>query len=444
MMFDFLTSKFEDLFYKIRNKGKLSPSDLDSSFREIKLALLEADVNFKVVKEFLENIKQKAIGNQVTESLTPYQQIVKIVNDEIINMLGSSSAKLNFSSKPPTVIMMVGLQGTGKTSAVVKLANFLKNEYGKKVSVVASDIYRPAAVDQLKDMSQSIGVEVYWENNSEPVKISERGVQKFRKQGSDVVIIDTAGRLHIDNNMMDEVANIKKRVKPHQVYLVLDAMTGQEAVNIASSFNSRVECDGIILTKLDSDTRGGAALSVYYVTKKPIKFMSTGEKVSDFEVFHPDRVASRILGMGDIMTLVENAEKNIDEKKAKKFEEKIRKNELNFEDFVDQIKSIKKIGSLDKVFSMLPVAGKNKMFKNVNLDDSQLKPVEAIIGSMTKEERRKPQIINGSRKRRIAKGSGTSVAEVNRLLKQFENTKKMLKQFSGLEQDSGSLFSKMK
>jgi len=428
-MFDFLTLKFEDLFYKIRNKGKLSPGDLDNSFREIKLALLEADVNFKVVKEFLENIKQKAIGNKVTESLTPYQQVVKIVNDEIVRMLGSSSAKINFSNRPPTVIMMVGLQGTGKTSAVVKLADYLKNEYSKKVSVVASDIYRPAAVEQLKDMSESIGVEVYWEKDSHPVKISERGVQKFRKQGSDVVIIDTAGRLHIDTGMMDEIANIKKSVKPHQVYLVLDAMTGQEAVNIISSFNTRVECDGIILTKLDSDSRGGAALSVYYVTRKPIKFISTGEKVSDFEVFHPDRIASRILGMGDIMTLVENAEKAIDEKKARKFEERIRKNELNFEDFIDQIKSLK---------------GKGKMLKNINLDDSQLKPVEAIIGSMTKQERRKPEIINGSRKRRIAKGSGTSAAEVNRLLKQFETTKKMLKQFSGLKQDLSFPFSKIR
>ncbi len=442
-MFDFINSKFEELFYKIKNKGKLSPGDLDSSFREIKLALLEADVNFKVVKEFLENLKKKAMGEKVTESLTPYQQVVKIVNDEITNMLGSSTAKLNLAGKPPTVIMMVGLQGTGKTSAVVKLANFIKKEYGKKVSVVASDIYRPAAVDQLRDMSGPIGVDVYWEKDSNPVDISQRGVQKFKKQGSDVVIIDTAGRLHIDDKMMDEIGNIKRAVKPHQVFLVLDAMTGQEAVNIASSFNSRVECDGIILTKLDSDTRGGAALSVYYVTKKPIKFMSTGEKISDFEVFHPDRIASRILGMGDIMTLVEEAEKNIDQKKAKRFEERIRKNELDFEDFVDQIKSLKKMGSLEKIFSMLPMAG-NKMFKNINLNDSQLKPVEAIISSMTKQERRKPEIIGGSRKKRIAKGSGTSVSEVNRLLKQFSSTKKMLKQFSGMDQDAGFPFNKIK
>ncbi len=443
-MFDFLTDKFENLFYKIKNKGKLSPGDLDNSFREIKLALLEADVNFKVVKEFLEKIKQKAIGDRITDSLTPYQQVVKIVNDEITNMLGSSAAKISFASNPPTVIMMVGLQGTGKTSAVVKLANYLKEEYGKKVSLIAADIYRPAAVEQLKDMSEQAGIEVYWEKNSEPVQISRRGVQNFRKKGSDVVIIDTAGRLHIDEDMMQEIMHIKKAVKPHQVYLVLDAMTGQEAVNIASSFNSRVECDGVILTKLDSDTRGGAALSVYYVIKKPIKFISTGEKITDFEIFHPDRVASRILGMGDIMTLVESAERAMDEKQAKRIEQKIRKNELNFEDFVDQIKSLKKMGSLDKVFSMLPMAGKNKMFKDINLDDSQLKPVEAIIGSMTVQERRKPEIINGSRKKRIARGSGTSVAQVNRLLKQFSNTRKMLKQFSGMERDAGFPFNKIK
>ncbi len=443
-MFDFLSAKFEDLFYKIKNKGKLSPKDLDQAFREIKLALLEADVNFKVVKDLLEKIKQKAVGDRITESLTPYQQVVKIVNDEITRILGSSTAKVNLAAKPPTVIMMVGLQGTGKTSAVVKLANYLKNEKNKTVSVVAADTYRPAAVDQLKDMSEAIGVQVYWEKTKDPVQISKRGVQKFRKQGSDLVIIDTAGRLHIDKPMMQEIASIKKSVNPHQVFLVLDAMTGQEAVNIAQTFNAQVEFDGIILTKLDSDTRGGAALSVYYVVRKPIKFISTGEKISDFALFHPDRIASRILGMGDLLTLVENAEKTIDEEKAKKFEQRIRKNELNFEDFVEQIKSLKKMGSLQQVFSMLPKAGKNKMLKDINVDDSQLKPVEAIIGSMTKEERRKPHIINGSRKKRIARGSGTSVAAVNKLLKQFSNTKKMLRQFSGMDQEADFPFHKMK
>lgn len=432
-MFDLLTAKFEDLFYKIRNKGKLSPNDLDSALREIKLALLEADVNFKVVKEFIENVKAKATGEKILESLTPYQHVVKIVNEEIIRMLGSSSGAINFASRGPTIIMTVGLHGSGKTSSVIKLANFLKTKYQKKVSVVAADVYRPAAVLQLEDMAKNIDVDVYSENNSDPVSISVRGVELFKKSGSDVIIIDTAGRLHIDENMMDEIANIRNKTKPHQIYLVLDAMTGQEAVNIASSFNLRVECDGIILTKLDSDTRGGAALSVYYVVKKPVKFVSNGEKIEDFDIFYPDRIASRILGKGDILTLIEKAEKVVSEKEAKRIEEKIYRNELNFEDFVAQIRSLKKMGSIDKIFSMMPIVNKSKIFKKVNLDDSHLSHVEAIINSMTVDERRKPHIINGSRKKRIAKGSGNSVAEVNKLLEQFSKTKQMLKQFSGLK-----------
>lgn len=432
-MFDLLTKKFEDLFFKIRNKGKLSAQDLDKALREIKLALLEADVNFKVVKEFLDNVKNKALGEKILESLTPYQQVVKIVNDEIISMLGSSSGGINFTSKGPTIIMTVGLQGTGKTSSVIKLANFIKTKFQKKVSIIAADIYRPAAVLQLEDMAKNIDVDVFSQEKSDPVSISAKGLELFKKSGSDVIIIDTAGRLHIDEKMMNEIANIKKKVKPHQVYLVLDAMTGQEAVNIASSFNRKVECDGIILTKLDSDTRGGAALSVYHVVAKPIKFISNGEKIEDFDIFHPDRIASRILGKGDILTLVEKAEKAVGEKEAKKLEEKIYKDELNFEDFVEQLRSIKKIGSLDKIFSMMPIANKSKIFKNVNLDDSQLDRVEAIINSMTVEERRKPHIINGSRKKRIAKGSGSSVSEVNKLLKQFSKTKQIMKQFSGFK-----------
>lgn len=430
-MFDLLTKKFEDLFSKIRNKGKLSAGDLDRALREIKLTLLEADVNFKVVKEFLDNVKAKALGEKILESLTPYQQVVKIVNEEIIRMLGSSSGSINFAAKGPTIIMTVGLQGSGKTSSVIKLANFLKTKHQKKVSVVAADVYRPAAVLQLEDMAKNIDVDVYSREKSDPVSISVKGLELFKKSGSDVIIIDTAGRLHIDEKMMKEIANIKKKVGPHQIYLVLDSMTGQEAVNIASSFNRKVECDGIILTKLDSDTRGGAALSVYHVVKKPIKFMSHGEKIEDFDIFHPDRIASRILGKGDVLTLIEKAEKVVSEKEAKKIEEKIYKDELNFEDFVGQLRSIKKIGSLDKIFSMMPVANKSKVFKNVNLDDSQLARVEAIINSMTVEERRKPHIINGSRKKRIAKGSGSSVSEVNKLLKQFSKTRQILKQFSG-------------
>lgn len=432
-MFDLLTAKFEDLFYKIRNKGKLSPNDLDSALREIKLALLEADVNFKVVKEFIENVKAKATGEKILESLTPYQHVVKIVNEEIIRMLGSSSGGISFASRGPTIIMAVGLQGSGKTSSVIKLANFLKTKFQKKVSVVAADVYRPAAVLQLEDMAKNIDVDVYSENNSDPLSISVKGVELFKKSGSDVIIIDTAGRLHIDENMMDEIANIRNKIRPHQIYLVLDAMTGQEAVNIAHSFNLRVGCDGIILTKLDSDTRGGAALSVYYVVKKPVKFVSDGEKIEDFDIFYPDRIASRILGKGDVLTLIEKAEKVVSEKEAKRIEEKIYRNELNFEDFVVQLRSLKKMGSIDKIFSMMPIVNKSKIFKKVNLDDSHLSRIEAIINSMTVDERRKPHIINGSRKKRIAKGSGSSVSEVNKLLEQFSKTKQMLKQFSGLK-----------
>jgi signal recognition particle subunit SRP54 len=432
-MFDSLTAKFEDLFYRIRNKGKLSPGDLDVALREIKLALLEADVNFKVVKEFLENVKSKAEGEQVLESLTPYQQVVKIVNEEIIKMLGSSSGGINFASGGPTIMMMIGLQGSGKTSTVIKLANFVKNKFQKKVSIVAADIYRPAAVLQIEDMAKNLGIEVFSDSNSDPVDISVRGVESFKKSGSDLIIIDTAGRLQIDKVMMDEIINIRKKIKPHEIYLVLDSMTGQQAVNIACGFNQSVEYDGVILTKLDSDTRGGAALSVYYIVKKPVKFISNGEKVDDFDIFYPERIASRILGMGDILTLTEKAEKVVSEKEAKRFEEKIYRDELNFEDFLSQLRSIKKMGSMDKIFSMLPIANKNKLFKNVSVDDSYLVRVEAIINSMTPEERKKPHIIGGSRKKRIAAGCGCSVSEINRLLKQFGKTKQLLKQFSGMK-----------
>jgi signal recognition particle subunit SRP54 len=441
-MFDTLTARFEDLFYKIKNKGKLSPTDLDSALREIKLALLEADVNFKVVKEFLENVKTKATGEKILESITPYQQVVKIVNEEIIKMLGPSSGGISFSSSGPTIIMVMGLQGSGKTSSVIKLANYINSKFSRKVSIVAADIYRPAAVQQLKDMAKNINVDVFFQSGLDPVSISSKGVEFFRKNGSDVIIIDTAGRLQIDRDMMDEIANIRKKINPHLIYLILDAMTGQEAVNIAYGFNEKVEYDGIIMTKLDSDTRGGAALSVYHVVKKPIEFISTGEKIEDFDLFHPERMASRILGMGDILTLVEKAEEVVSEKEAKLIEEKIYKNELNFEDFISQLRSIKKIGSLDKIFSMIPVPAinKNKVAGKINLDDSYIDRIEAIINSMTVEERRKPHIINGSRRKRIAKGSGSSVTEINKLLKQFSKTRQLLKQYSGTKGKSGMPF----
>ena len=439
-MFEQLTSKFEDLFYRIRNKGKLSPGDLDSALREIKLALLEADVNFKVVKEFLANLKERALGEDVLESLTPAQHVIKIVNEEMIRMLGSTGGSINFASGGPTIIMMIGLQGTGKTSSVIKLAKYLKEKHQKKVSLIAADVYRPAAILQLTDMAKSIDIDVYSAKDDDPVKISKAGVEKFTRSGSDVIIIDTAGRLHIDNRMMDEIKKIRNTVKPHQVYLVLDAMTGQEAVNIASVFNSTVECDGIILTKLDSDTRGGAALSVYYTLRKPIKFVSNGEKVDDFDLFYPDRIASRILGKGDVLTLIEKAEKVFDEKKTEELSRKIEKQQLNFEDFIEQLKAIKKMGSLDKVMSMLPIAKNNKAFKKIDFDQSHLDRMEAIINSMTVRERRNPDIINGSRKKRIAMGSGNSVNEINKLLKQFAKTKQMMRHFSSLKGRLGSPF----
>ncbi len=431
-MFEFLNAKFEDIFFKIKNKGKLSPKDLDDTLREIKLALLEADVNFQVVKEFLDNVKQKAIGENILESLTPLQQVVKIVNEEMTKILGQSSNVINFSQRIPTVIMLVGLQGTGKTTAAVKLANLIKSKYSKQVGLIAADIYRPAAILQLIDYSKKINCTVYHEdNNKDPVSIVYNGVDFFRKNSNDVVIVDTAGRLQIDEDMMNEVIAIKNMIKPHQIYLVVDSMMGQEAVNIAKEFNNKLEYDGIILTKLDSDSRGGAALSINYVIKKPIKFVSNGEKIEDFGFFYPDRMASRILGMGDVLSLIEKTEKIIDDKKAKELEERIYKSELNFEDFIDQLKSIKKIGSLDKIISMLPIMGKNKIFKDINVDDKQLDRLEAMINSMTIEERRNPNIINGSRKKRIAEGSGTNVSDVNRLLKQFESTRQLLKQFTG-------------
>jgi signal recognition particle subunit SRP54 len=430
-MFEFLTSRFEELFYKIKNKGKLSPKDLDDAFREIRLVLLEADVNFKVVKDLLVNLKEKAIGANILESLTPFQQIVKIINEEIIKIFGSSASTLNFSPKAPNIVMIVGLQGSGKTTAAVKMANLMKSKYAKNVGLVAADIYRPAAILQLKDMAKKHEFEVYSEEGKNPVEISTNGVNALRKSLKDVVIIDTAGRLQVDDKMMEELIGIRKAVKPHQIYLVVDAMTGQEAVNIASVFKEKIEYDAIVLTKLDSDTRGGAALSINYIVNKPIRFISTGEKVDDFDIFHPDRMASRILGMGDMLTFIEKTEKVIDEKQARHFEEKMLKNDLDFDDFIIQLQSLKKIGSMDKIVSMLPIPNKGKALKNVNLDDAQLGRIEAIISSMTKEERKKPHIINGSRKKRIAKGSGTNISDVNRLLKQLESTKQMLKQFQG-------------
>lgn len=438
-MFEQLTSKLENLFFKIKNKGRLSPEDLENALREIKLALLEADVNFKVVKRLLESIKEKAIGEKILDSLSPSQQVIKIVNEEITAILGRGSSDISYAQRPPTIFMIVGLQGSGKTTSVVKLANYIKNKTNKTVGMIAADTYRPAAILQLKDMAESLGMNVYSEEGSNPLTITKNGLERL-SDDSDVIIIDTAGRLHVDKEMMGEVKDIKKLSKPHQIFLVLDSMTGQEAVKIAKDFNDQLEFDSIILTKLDSDTRGGAALSVYSIVNKPIKFVSTGEKVEDFDMFYPDRIASRILGMGDVLSLIEKAEKTIDEKEAKKLEDKIYRNELNLEDFILQLKQIKKMGSFDKIIKMLPIRNKNKVFGKIKLDDRHLDKVEAIINSMTVNERRKPHIINGSRKKRIANGSGSSVNDVNRLLKQFAQTKQMMGQMSKMQKDFGLPF----
>ena len=435
-MFQGLTEKLANAFKRFRSKGKLTEADVREGMREVKLALLEADVNFKVVKEFIKSVTERAVGSQVLESLLPAQQIVKIVNEELINLMGGETPKINISPKPPTVIMMVGLQGAGKTTHAGKIANMYKHK-GKNPLLVACDVYRPAAVDQLKIVGESVGIPVFSMGTKiSPVEIAKAGIEHAKKNGNDMVLIDTAGRLHIDEELMQELVKIKSTVNPAEILLVVDAMTGQDAVNVAKSFNDLLDITGVVLTKIDGDTRGGAALSVKYITGKPIKFIGTGEKLDAIELFHPDRMASRILGMGDVLSLIEKAEAAFDEKNARELEKKMREQTFTLDDFLEQMHTLKKMGSLDQILGMMPGV-KPGALKDAQIDERQMVRIEAIILSMTKAERTRPEIINGSRRKRIADGSGTSVEEVNKLLKQFEQMKKMMKQFSGMGKRRG-------
>ena len=437
-MFGSLTEKLSLAFKKFRNKGKLTEADVKEGMREIKLALLEADVNFKVVKEFVKSVTDRAVGAEVLESLVPAQQIVKIVNEELIKLMGTETPKINISPKPPTVIMMVGLQGAGKTTHSAKIAAYMKSK-GKSPLLVACDVYRPAAVDQLKIVGESVKVPVFSMGTKiSPVEIAKAGVLHAKKNGYDTVFIDTAGRLHIDEELMGELASIKETVEPTEILLVVDAMLGQDAVNVAKSFNDLLDITGVVLTKMDGDTRGGAALSVRYVTGKPIKFVGTGEKLDALELFHPDRMASRILGMGDVLSLIEKAEEAFDKKNAEELERKMREETFSLEDFLVQMRQLKKMGNLDQILGMLPGANMGAL-KNAQIDEKQMDKTEAIILSMTRKERLYPDIINGARRKRIAKGSGTSVEDVNRLLKQFEQMKKMMKQFSNMGKRRGGM-----
>lgn len=430
MIFSGLTDKMNQALRSFRNKGKLTEADVKAGMREVKLALLEADVNFKVVKDFVKAVEARAVGAEVMESLVPSQQIIKIVNEELTALMGGSCERLNFSNRPPSIIMMVGLQGSGKTTHCAKLAKLLKSQ-GKRPLLVACDVYRPAAVKQLQVVGAQIDVPVFaMDGCTAPVKIASEGIEHAKKHGHDVVFLDTAGRLHIDEALMQELKTIKQTVQPQEILLVVDAMTGQDAVNVASSFNELLDITGVVMTKLDGDTRGGAALSIRHVTGKPIKFIGTGEKLDAIEPFYPDRMASRILGMGDVLSLIEKAEAAFDEKKARELEEKLRRSEFTLNDFLEQFRQVKGMGNLDQMISMLPGINKAKL-KDVSIDERQLARTEAIMLSMTEQEREHPEIISASRRRRIAAGCGQKVEDVNRLLKQYEQTRQMMKQFSG-------------
>lgn len=426
-MFQGLSDKLQETFKRLKGKGKLKEADVNEAMREVRVALLEADVNFKVVKDFVAKVKERSIGQDVLESLSPAQHVIKIVHEEMIELMGGSTGKISISSKPPTVIMLIGLQGAGKTTHAAKLANMLKKQ-GKRPLLVACDIYRPAAIKQLEVLGEQLKVPVFSMGQNSPVEIAQASIKYAGSNGQDVVIIDTAGRLHINEELMGELQNIKSTVKPHEILLVVDAMTGQDAVNVAESFHKELGLDGVILTKLDGDTRGGAALSIKAVTGCTIKFAGMGEKMDAIEPFHPDRMASRILGMGDVLTLIEKAQESFDEKKAKEMEQKLRKQEFTLDDFLDQMQQMKKMGPLSSILEMLPGIG--KQLKDVEINEKDTAHIEAIIRSMTSEERRKPALIKDSRKKRIAKGSGTSVQEVGSLLKRFEQMQKMMKQFT--------------
>lgn len=428
MAFDNLMEKLQGTFKKLRGKGKVSEADVKAAMREVRLALLEADVNFKVVKDFVGKVSERAVGAEVLESLTPAQHIIKIVREELVALMGGEHERLKIASKPPTVIMMVGLQGAGKTTASAKLAANLKKK-GKRPLLVACDIYRPAAIQQLQVVGGQVETPVFTMGEIDPVEIAREAVKHAKDHGNDIVILDTAGRLHIDEALMGELQSIKETVEPDEILLVLDSMTGQDAVNVAESFHEQLDITGVILTKLDGDARGGAALSVRAVTGKPIKFAGMGEKMTDLEEFHPDRMASRILGMGDVLTLIDKAQDAFDEKQAKELEEKLRKNQFTFEEFLGQLHQMKKMGPLSQIVGMLPGVNAQAL-EGAEIDDRKLDRIEAIILSMTPQERRNPGIINASRKQRIAKGSGMKVQDVNALMKQFQMMQKMFKQMN--------------
>ena len=424
MAFEGLSSKLQNITKKLRGKARITESDLKEMLREVKLALLEADVNYMIVKDFINSVQQKALGQDVLKSLTPGQQVVKIVKDELVELLGGTESKINFTPNPPTVIMLVGLQGSGKTTTAGKLANLLRKQ-GKKPLLVACDVYRPAAIKQLQVVGSQLNIPVFAnEGSKDVVHIAKQAMSVAISKLNDVVILDTAGRLHIDEELMAELKNVKANVKPHEILLVVDSMTGQDAVNVAKSFNENLGIDGVVLTKLDGDTRGGAALSVKKITGKPIKFAATGEKLSDIEVFHPDRMASRILGMGDVLSIIEKAEETFDLEQAEKLEKQLKKKDLDLDDYLAQLRQVKKMGSFSSLLKMIP--GMNQL-KDIKIDDKEFVKIEAMICSMTKKERQNPRLLNGNRRARIAKGSGTSVQEINKFMKSFEMTQKMMK-----------------
>ena len=429
MAFEGLSEKLNGVFKRLRGKGRLTEADVREGMREVRLALLEADVSYKVVKDFVADVTEKCIGTDVLDSLTPAQQIIKIVNQELTALMGGTNARLTTASKGPTVVMMVGLQGAGKTTNGAKLAGLMRRSYGKRPLLVACDVYRPAAINQLQVVGKQLDIPVFEMGQIDPVTIAKEAVKYAADHGHDIVFLDTAGRLHIDEQLMDELKRVKAAVKPNEILLVVDAMTGQDAVNAATAFDEALGIDGVVLTKLDGDTRGGAAISIRSVVDKPLKFISSGEKMDALQVFHPERMADRILGMGDVVSLVERAQEQFDEEEARRLKKKLVKNQFNFNDFIGQIQQIKKMGNLKDLAGMLPGVG--KMLKNVDIPDDVFKQTEAIISSMTPAEREHPEIINAHRRERIAKGSGTTMADVNRLMKQFEDTRKMMKAVAG-------------
>jgi signal recognition particle subunit SRP54 len=435
MAFEGLAQRLQGTLQKIKGKGKIDEADVKEMMREVRFALIEADVNLKVIKEFVKTVSERAVGQDVMKSLTPGQQVVKIVKDEQTNLMGGEQNPIQFARKSPTVIMMVGLQGAGKTTTTGKLASVLRKRHNKKPLLVAADVYRPAAIQQLETLGKQLTMPVFaLGTDISPVEIVRQALAEAEKEHHDVVIIDTAGRLHVDEILMQELMDIRELSTPDEVFLVVDAMTGQDAVNVAKSFDDTVGITGVILTKLDGDTRGGAALSIRAVTDKPIKYVGMGEKMDALEPFHPERMASRILGMGDVMSLIEKAQENVDEEKSKELEQKLRTQSFTLDDFLDQLQQVKKMGPLDELLKMMPGANKIKGLENAKVDEGQMGRVEAVIQSMTTAERNTPEIINANRRKRIAKGSGTTIQDVNRLLKQFEDMKKMVKQMTGMQQ----------